>query len=138
MPFPDSGPRKTGRPSKLTQKMQDEMVKLMQAGNYFETAAACVGVKADTARKWMLQGAKQKRGKFYAFFIAIKEAEAFAEASALTRIRQAGARVWQADAWFLERRMPQKWGRWERKSEEDEAQQRKLTLRVENMESGDE
>lgn len=136
MPFPDSGPKR-GRKCTLTDELQSEMVKLMQAGNYYETAAACCGLHPETGRVWMRKGAKAKTGRYRRFFVAIKEAEAFAEASALTRIRQAGAKVWQADAWFLERRMPQKWGRWERKVDEGEGEERRLTLTTENMEQSD-
>jgi len=110
------------------------MVKYMKSGNYFETAAACTGILTDTARTWMRLGAKQKSGKYRRFFIAIKEAEAFAEASAVQRIRQYGGKIWQAEAWVLERRMPQKWGRWQREQQPDsEDEARKLTLTTKNM-----
>jgi hypothetical protein len=43
------------------------------------------------------------------FFDAYKKALADAEADKFERIRQAGATRWQANAWLLERRHPERW-----------------------------
>lgn len=44
---------KMGRPSKLTPERQDEIVELLKAGNYVETACALVGVGRSTFYDWM-------------------------------------------------------------------------------------
>lgn len=122
-----------GRPSKLTPEIQRDIVDLVKTGNYFETAANACGIGNSTARRWLYDGARQKTGKYRRFRDAVVKAEAFAEASAVSRIRQHGAKVWQAEAWYLERRMPRKWGRWERKDDTEEHAPRRLRLTTENM-----
>lgn len=99
------------RPSKLTPELTAEMTKLIEAGNYLETAAAACGVDRETVRRWMKRGARQSKGPHAEFCGAIKGAEARAEARALVRIRMAGVKQWQAEAWYLERKFPQRWGR---------------------------
>ena len=103
-----------GRPTKLTPELQAEMVKLVELGNYMDTAAACCGVTRDTFHAWMKRGVREGKGPYYEFSDALKRAEGRAEAAALVRIRKAGQTSWQADAWYLERKMPRKWGRWDR------------------------
>lgn len=111
---PGSGRKPLGRPSTLSDEHESELVRLIRAGNYLDTAAALAGLHQDTVRVWMRKGAKAKRGRYREFFMAVKEAEAFAENSALVRLRAAGRKNWKAEAWYLERKFPAKWGRWER------------------------
>lgn len=47
------------------------------------------------------------------FFNKVKSAEAASEIFALRSVRS-GRQGWQADAWFLERRYPQRWGKQDR------------------------
>lgn len=112
---PGSGRKRCGgRPTKLTPQLHLEIVKFIEAGNYIETAAAVAGVSPSTLRHWIRRGARQRDGPYRLFSEAVKRAEARAEASALVRIRQAGEKNWTAEAWYLERKFPHKWGRWER------------------------
>jgi transposase len=68
------------------------------------------------------KGREGKNGKYVEFFNAIKEAEAVAENSYLEKIQKAAEGdpekdikpVWQAAAWYLERKHPDRWGRRER------------------------
>ena len=116
---PGSGPKKgqkwAGAPTKLTQQLFDEIIRLIEVGNYFETACHACGVPAITGRNWLRKGAnaKSKDGLYARFVTAYKKAEAKAEASAIVRIRTHSAKAWQADAWYLERKFPKKWGRGE-------------------------
>lgn len=109
---------KGGRPSKLTDELQEEMARLVETGNYLDTAAACCGINRDTFYEWMRRGAREKaagRNTLYTRFSdRMKMAEAKAEALTLTRLRAAGREHWQADAWFLERTRPKRFGRWQR------------------------
>lgn len=112
---PGSGPRKRiGRPTKLTRELQATMVRLLLAGNYLETAAACCDIAPRTVREWIKRGLRKKRGIYYSFALAVKKAEAEAEQMALARLRRAGKQQWTAEAWYLERKFPAKWGRWDR------------------------
>ena len=51
---------------------------------------------------------------FWEFYELVKSAEAEAEAKAVSLIRDAGEKTWQAAAWYLERKFKDKWGRQDR------------------------
>ena len=124
--------KRCGRPTKLTKETQNVITKWLHGGNYLETAAACAGVSPHTVRQWMARGARQKSGIYAEFHAAIKEAEAIAEATAITRIRGAAAKAWQAEAWYLERKFPAKWGRWQREDDSGTSQV-VISLTAKNM-----
>lgn len=46
----------TGRPSKLTPERQQQLVDLIAAGNYLETACAGANIDYSTFRSWILRG----------------------------------------------------------------------------------
>ena len=99
--------------TKLTPELQEKLLRYLRGGNYVETAAACVGIHRDTFYEWMKRGAKGH--KLYATFAeAVNRAMAEAEALDLHVIRQASTTQWQAAAWRLERRFPEKYGRHDR------------------------
>jgi len=122
-----------GRPSKLTADVQRQIVQAIQVGNYVETAAAFAGISKSVFYKWMKQGrAAQAKGRLTAharFVDAVEKALADGEVRDLAIIAQAAQgrsaildaagnvlqpaipAQWQASAWRLERRMPDKWGR---------------------------
>ena len=106
-----------GRPpgtDALTPEVHASIVKWMEAGNYFETACQITGVAVRTARLWLRHGNKQKRGKYADFLHSVKKAEARAEARNVLRIETASAKQWQASAWLLERKHPERWARHDR------------------------
>jgi len=112
---------------KLTPKIQEAICRLLAEGNYICTACAAAGVNQRTYERWMNQGQEDLReGKtdsvFAVFVDATKRAEAEAIAERVARIRQAGAAgQWQADAWLLERKLPDRFGRRERLDHKVEA-----------------
>jgi len=98
---------------KFTPELQERIVAFLRGGNYVETAAACVGIHKDTFYDWCKKG--RKGIKPYASFVeAVDKAMAESEARDVTLIGKAATVNWQAAAWRLERRMPQKWGRRDR------------------------
>lgn len=109
----------TGRPTKLTPEVQEQILADLRGGNYRTTACARAGIHRDTLYKWEQRGATGEE-PYASFFDAIQKAEAEAEVEALTRIRTAqpavtgeggrGADLWQKDAWLMERRWPSRWG----------------------------
>lgn len=117
-----------GRPQKLTPDIQVDLVKKIQTGATFETAAASVGISVSTLRDWRRRGereiqrldqnkkAKMKKSEeIYVYFsAAIKKAEADAELRYITIIATAAKEHWQSAAWMLERRYPETWGRKDR------------------------
>jgi hypothetical protein len=103
---------KGGRPTKLTPEVHDQVISLLRAGNYIETAAAVAGLSKQTIFNWLRWGAREETGIYADFAHAAERAMAEAEARDLERIKQ--ATEWQAAAWRLERKFPDRWGRRER------------------------
>ena len=124
--------RPPGRPTKLTAEVQRLVVEALQAGNYIETAAALAGVHKDTLYEWLKRGRGQPRGVYRAFSDAVEKAMAIAEVRGVELVTRAGEGTptvlnaqgqvvtpgippqWQAMAWRLERKYPEKWGRRQR------------------------
>lgn len=101
-----------GRPSKLTPETQQKIVQAVASGNYLETAAAYGGITYTTFNNWMNRGESRERKDYIEFFEAVKKAEADAEVLRVARISKAANEGnWQADAWYLERRYPNRWGK---------------------------
>jgi hypothetical protein len=98
------------RATKLTPEIQAEICRYLRAGNYVETAAVLAGIHKDTFYDWVKRG---RRGQepHAAFVLEVDRAMAHAEAREVARIVKAAEREWQAAAWRLERRYPQRWGR---------------------------
>jgi hypothetical protein len=109
-----------GRPTKLTLELQEAICKHIEKGNYPAKAAIHEGINESTFYAWMKRGQEETEGKFMEFSKSIKKAENIAEAFHLENIRKAatgednGNPVWQASAWYLERRYPDSWGRRDR------------------------
>lgn len=108
--------RRVGRPTKLTKKTQEKIIEFLRNGAYVETAALAAGVAKATFYNWLKEGNKEKEQKidgiYSRFLDAIDEASAKAEVADVLRITQAAQNgIWQASAWRLERKFPEKWGK---------------------------
>ena len=123
--------RPVGRPLKLDAAILTQLLAALQAGAYIETAAAYAGLNKDTFYAWLKRGraAKEKaldvesgeinqrkipkiERAFVEFSDAIEKALADSELLALQQIGAASlAGAWQAAAWRLERKFPQRYGR---------------------------
>ena len=130
----------TGRPTKLTPQIIDEIEYLVGGGNYISTACQAVGINHQTYYNWLERGEKGEE-PYFAFVEALKRAEAKAEAARVARVEAAGIGgnlmrkktitkpdgtviedeqwsqpQWLADMTHLERRHPDRWGRKDRTS----------------------
>jgi hypothetical protein len=92
-----------GRPSKLTPERHKKIVKLIEAGNYPETAAGACGVNRATYYVWMAKGREAKSGKYKDFHDDVQRAREAAEAELIQTIRRASVDDWRAASWMLER-----------------------------------
>lgn len=104
----------SGRPTKLTPEIQAKIVEALRAGNYIETAAAYAGINKTTLYDWLKRGARDKSGPYHTFSNAVEKAMADAEMRDVLLIANAAKENWQAAAWRLERKYPDKWGRKDR------------------------
>jgi hypothetical protein len=106
-------PRGTvGRPTDLTDELMVNIVNMVRAGNYIETAAAMYHVSKQSIYQWMKRGNEEPGTIFAKFTDALKAAWAESEARDVVGIGDSDQ--WQAKAWRLERKFPDRWGRKER------------------------
>lgn len=115
------------RPTKLTPELQANIVEAVAKGGYFKKACQRVGIDYSTFSYWMRKGRREGEGEFFAFFHAIKKAEAEYEHRCLERWDTHMDESWQAIATFLERRHPERWGK-------DRLKLEKLEERVNQLE----
>jgi transposase len=105
-------PRGRGQPTKLTPERQQKFIDALSAGNYLEVAAHYAGISHTTFYRWMEQGKEQSSGQYHEFCAAVKKAQIDSEVARVARITQAASQgTWTADAWYLERRYPERWGK---------------------------
>jgi len=105
-----------GRPTKFTDDAKSKILMALRAGNFIEVSAAFAGVSKETYYDWVGQGMAQESGPFREFSDSCAEAIAYAEVKSLQRIDKAGEKDWKAEAWRLERRFLNRWGRSEAKT----------------------
>ena len=109
-------------PTKLTPEATEKIVNALRGGNYVEVAAAYAELDTTTLYDWLRKGrVDRKMGNpdtaHARFSLAIEKAMADAETTLAALIYRAargqeGAQAqWQAAAWLLERKHPDKWGR---------------------------
>lgn len=102
------------RKTKLSRKLIQEAENLIKLGNYNVTVCQYLGIGETTWYRWLQEGREAERGLKREFWEAIKRAESHAEIRNVQVIQQAGQDNWQASAWYLERKFPDKWGRKDR------------------------
>ena len=102
-----------GRPTKLSDERQAQIVADVRAGNYAEVAAKRAGIGETTFYRWMRWG-EAGRVRYRQFRQAIQDAEGHAEVRAVTLIATEMSMDWKAAAWYLERKFHDRWGRRER------------------------
>ncbi len=93
-----------------TPELQDKLVKMIQAGNYAEVAARACGINTSTFYAWLSRGG-QGEEPFANLAKAIEKATAEGELRDFTLIGKHAEKQWQAAAWRLERKLPQRYGR---------------------------
>lgn len=91
------------RPIKYNEKIQQDICKVLRAGNTRACAARYVGIDPDTFRRWMQ--------RYTGFYGAVTRAEAeveIAHVGAIQRAAQEGD--WRAALEWLKRRRAEDWG----------------------------
>lgn len=120
-----------GRKSKLTPERQQRICDALRGGNTRRVAAILGGIGASTFYDWLSWADPEHElyDPIYSDFSdAIKEAEAEAEAESVSRIRKAAFTSWQADAWYLERKNPDDWGKREKLDHTHEIKTNKVKI----------
>jgi len=103
---------------KLTDEMESSIIKLLSQGNYIETSCRVAGIHRRTFYSW-LERAEQEdpeydNSRYKAFRDNVLQAIALAEVELLKMARKGSREALP----IMERRWPERWGRWERQSVE--------------------
>lgn len=112
------------KPSTLDDPKVKLLLQALQAGNYVETACSYAGLAVSTVYVWLDRGNREKQriaqgekpnpqeSTYVEIAEAIEKARANAVVANVAVIQQAArSGTWQAAAWWLERSMPQQFGR---------------------------
>lgn len=110
---------RSGRPSKLTPELQDEICKYIKDGYTIAQAAALSGITERTFYLWKKRGENSKSGKYFEFLQQVKMAQKIAEAKFIDVIKRAamGDRKkkirsdWRAAKWYLSVINPKEFGK---------------------------
>lgn len=114
-----------GRPTKLTRELIAQIAELLPTVMYIETAMNLLEIGKSSYCRWIRRGQeelsrmkkanadepRESEAIFVELWHAIKKAQAVGEKADLEAITNARAQQWQAAAWRLERRAPQRWGK---------------------------
>lgn len=105
---------KVGRPPLLTMEIAVKICDHLKAGLFIQSALYAEGINRNTYYTWKEQGERdlelgENRSIPAQFLDMIKKAEVEVEKKNLDLL-QLGGFGWQANAWFLERRFPARWG----------------------------
>ena len=102
---------KLGVPTKLTPELTERILTSIRMGNYVDVAAIGAGIPRDRIKEWLFKGAKGHR-TYKQFTLDISQAIAESEERDLSLIDMAAMQgFWQAAAWKLERKFPNRWGK---------------------------
>ena len=112
---------RVGRKSRLTDELAQRMLQVIRSGGYDEAACALVGVSQQVFREWMRRGNPEGTAPldepFRRFRAEVEKARAESEARSVAVIANAAPKNWQAAAWLLERRWPERWARVSQRAE---------------------
>jgi len=140
------------RPTKLNKEVREAICKALRSGNNRPAACAFGGVSYQTMLNWgkraQLALARAEAGEtiedseipFVEFLEGVQKAEGNAEVGMVAVIHQAARQAvdgqWQAAAWWLERKHPDRWGRRERVENREPAGD-KIQINVSGPASGE-
>jgi transposase len=109
-----------GRPSSLTPELHARIVEMLASGAYLPVALRAVGVPRQTFAAWLARGTSERESDapFRDLKEAVEHAETEAECQLVAEIAAAARDSWEAAAWLLERRWPERWGNHQRSRRE--------------------
>jgi hypothetical protein len=97
-----------GRPSKLTEEREADLVLLLATGVPARVAARSVAVSERSVERWMANGLREKVAAARA--AGDEQADATSEARLVVLVTLAARTDWRAAKWMLETRWPEHWG----------------------------
>jgi type IV secretory pathway TrbF-like protein len=107
-----TGNKKPVSRGKLTPQIEADIVELIKAGNYVDHACSTVGIHKSTYYDWLAKAkASTRYNKYVRFSDAVEKAQGWSIARDVAIITKASEKYWQAAAWKLERKHPDRFGR---------------------------
>lgn len=103
-------------------EVADRLISMLRAGSYVQVACAAAGVSRQAYAVWMQRGNPENpraNASFRAFRERVELALAEAETVNVARVAAATRESWQAAAWLLERRHPERWARPSQREKEE-------------------
>jgi len=98
--------------TKLNDEIIERICEYVTLGLSYKDASEACDITERTFYNWKKRGENAKSGKHYDFLDKLKLASSKSKVYHLNKIREAGDKgVWQANAWILERRFPEEFGR---------------------------
>lgn len=97
-----------GRPTDLTPETQAAYLDALRRTYYIDTAADLAGIHRQSVYHWIKRGRREPGSIYAAFSDAVKKVMAETESKHVQHIEVEPQ--WQARAWLLERRHPERWG----------------------------
>lgn len=102
------------RPRKMTDERIEMICEALRKGNYGTTACRYAGISKATWHNWRKKGEEGVLG-YQSFYELISQADAEGEYLHVENIDDVAMNGnWQANAWLLERKYPNRWARTER------------------------
>ncbi len=123
--------------TKLTEEKIQLASKLIGAGNTIQTIFGALGISKQTWYNWLNKGEKAKSGIYRELWEEVQKAESRAETRYVTIIAQAAEENWQAAAWMLERKYPERWGKKDRFAFEGDEGMKIVIKKVDASNGGD-
>ena len=121
--YEQSKAHRTGRPTKLNETIIEEICDLIAEGYTFAEAARIRRVGQSTFFRWMAMGKREDSEPIYKELVArVQEAAEFSEIEAIQAIRSSAIKKnnCKGAMWLLERRFPEKYGRNQRTTKDND------------------
>ena len=99
-----------GRPTKLTPRLQVQIVHFIAQGNTIRAACGVCGIDPTTYDRWLRKGRAAKRGRYANFALAVERAQEAFETRMIGAIATAAPKDWRAARELLALRKPQEYG----------------------------
>jgi hypothetical protein len=103
--------KKVGRKLSLNAELQDKLCGLLRVGVPIVDACTECGISERTFHYWQSRALEKNERKFIHFLQAVDRAKAQSKIRSIVRIDKAAVNDWRADAWLLERRFPEEFGK---------------------------
>lgn len=103
-----------GARGKLNKELIEEAERLVKSGQDDIDVYNYLGISHETWYRWLREGENNKNRLTREFYETIKKAKASAVIRNVTIIQNSAQETWQAAAWWLERKYPERFGKKEK------------------------